>query len=191
MFTGIVEERGSVVSLDRGVLRIKACKSLSDTSVGDSLAVNGACLTVTDINAGEFSTDVTPETLTRTNLVFLNRDHRVNLERSIHYGDKVGGHLVEGHIDSTVRISDLTTVGNSTLMRLETDQRIIKYIVEKGFVALDGVSFTVTDVINTSFAVSVIPYTLELTTFLYRAVDDLINIEVDIVAKYIEKLVSR
>ena len=187
MFTGIVEETGIVRSVRPDRLTISATEVLQGTKLGDSLAVNGACLTVNALGAGSFSVDVTPETLRRTNLGSLRSGSQVNLERALLIGGRLGGHLVQGHIDATGKIAALMPVGESITARVAAPPTVVRYIVEKGFIAVDGVSLTVVDYDATSFTVSLIPYTMERTTLGSRKIGDLVNLEVDIIAKYVEK----
>ena len=187
MFTGIVEETGIVRSVRPDRLTISATEVLQGTKLGDSLAVNGACLTVNTLGAGSFSVDVTPETLRRTNLGSLRSGSQVNLERALLIGGRLGGHLVQGHIDATGKIAALVPVGESITARVAAPPTVMRYIVEKGFIAVDGVSLTVVDYDATSFTVSLIPYTMERTTLGSRKIGDLVNLEVDIIAKYVEK----
>lgn len=187
MFTGIVEETGIVRSVRPDRLTISATEVLQGTKLGDSLAVNGACLTVNALDAGAFSVDVTPETLRRTNLGSLRSGSQVNLERALLIGGRLGGHLVQGHIDATGKIASLVPVGESVTARVAAPPTVMHYIVEKGFIAVDGVSLTVVDYDATSFTVSLIPYTMEGTTLGSRKIGDLVNLEVDIIAKYVEK----
>lgn len=189
MFTGIVEEVGRVVLSQPGKMVIGAALVLERTGVGDSIAVNGVCLTVTSLTPGSFTIDVTPETLRRSNLGRLSFGDKVNLERPLALGGRLGGHLVEGHVDGTAKVSAMRWEGRALLITLEAPRELMRYIVEKGFVAVDGMSLTVTTRDEASFQVSIVEYTREHTIVKDLKVDDVVNIEVDIVAKYVEQLV--
>lgn len=188
MFTGIAEEVGRVISAQSGSLVIAASDVLPGIKHGDSMAVNGACLTVTGFNASSFSIDIMPETLERTNLGSLSAGDRVNLERPLELGERLGGHLVQGHVDNTGRVESVTRDGEATLIKFEAPPEVIRFIVQKGFIAVDGVSLTVVSKDSTSFRVSVVDYTRKHTTLGSKQVGDLVNLEVDIVAKYVEQL---
>ena len=185
MFTGIVEEIGKVVSASTTRLTIAAPKVVEGTNPGDSIAVNGACLTITDFDKVSFSVDVMPETLQRTNLGLLKAGDGVNLERPTALGGKMGGHLVQGHIDDTGRITGLEWEGEALLLRVASTPEILRYIVPKGFIAVDGISLTITEKDSSSFRVSVVEYTRQNTTLGDRKMSDVVNLEVDIIAKYV------
>ena len=188
MFTGIVEEVGIVKSLRPGKLTISATEVLQGTKLGDSLAVNGACLTVNALDSSSFSVDITPETLHRTNLGSLHSGFRVNLERALLVGGRLGGHLVQGHVDATGKIASLVPAEDSVIARVAAPQTVMHYVVEKGFIAIDGVSLTVVEYDASSLSVSLIPYTRECTTLGSRKIGESVNLEVDIIAKYVEKV---
>ncbi|MFA4837644.1 MAG: riboflavin synthase [Dehalococcoidia bacterium] len=188
MFTGIVEETGQVKSAGQGKLVISAQKILTNTRLGDSIAVNGVCLTVTHIGNGTFSIDVMPETLRRTNLGNLRSGDIVNLERALAVGDRLGGHFVQGHIDGTGRILSLTPEGEAVILKVSAPPQIARYLVEKGFIAVDGISLTITGCDAESFSVSLVNYTQKNTAFNTKRPGGLVNLEVDILAKYVEKL---
>ena len=195
MFTGIVEEVGRVRSLEAGHgqngtgrLVVGAGKVLVDTRLGDSIAVNGACLTVVALDNGSFSVDLAPETLRRTNLGSLAPGSGVNLERPLTLADRLGGHLVQGHVDGRGRFTSTKPEGDCVLMSFRAPKRLMRYIVEKGFIALDGISLTIVRRGASSFAISVIPYSLENTTLKERYVGGTANLEVDMLAKYVESL---
>ena len=188
MFTGIVEELGKVTSAQAGNLVITANDVLSGIELGGSIAVNGVCLTVTDFNNNSFSVDVMPETLKRTNLGLLSAGGRVNLERPVALGGRLGGHLVQGHVDDTGRIASVIWDAGTMLVRFEAPPEVMRFTVEKGFVAVDGVSLTITTKDASSFWVSVVDYTQKHTTLGSKQVGDLVNLEVDIIAKYVEQL---
>ena len=188
MFTGIIQELGRVTSPPPGRLTIAADRVLRGMELGGSISVNGACLTITNLEAGLFSADVVPETLKRTNLGLLKTGDRVNLEPPLALGGQLGGHLVQGHVDATARVAAVVQGGGQMTIRLETSPELMRYIVEKGFIAVDGISLTVVTRDATSFQVSVIDYTQRHTTLGSRQVGALVNLEVDIIAKYVEQL---
>jgi len=188
MFTGIIEEVGTVKAAQPGKLAISAKKVIENTKKGDSIAVNGACLTVTELGDGYLSVDVMPETLRRTNLRMLRPGDGVNLECPLTVGGRMGGHFVQGHVDGTGRVLSATREGEAVLLRFDATQEMMRYIVRKGFIAVDGVSLTVVEHDNTSFQVSLVAYTLENTNLGGKRVGDFVNIEVDIIAKYVERL---
>ncbi|HOO05810.1 MAG TPA: riboflavin synthase [Ruminococcus sp.] len=194
MFTGLIEETGKVSSLRRGgnssFIRIQAEKVLEGTVTGDSIAVNGVCLTVTEMGGGWFQADVMNETLARSSLGSLKPGDLVNLERAMAAGGRFGGHIVSGHIDGTGTVTDIKNDGIAVWYTITADPQILRYIVEKGSVALDGISLTVAKVTAESFSVSVIPHTAEVTTLSKRKTGDKINIENDIIGKYVEKLMK-
>jgi riboflavin synthase len=188
MFTGIVEEIGSIRAARPGQLLIAAQKVLEDTRLGDSIAVNGICLTVTEFAPDYFSVEVMPETLQRTNLGALRSGEGVNLERPLAVGGRFGGHFVQGHVDGVGRVRSATPHGGALILKFEARPEIMRYVVEKGFIAVDGVSLTVVQCNSTSFGVSLVRYTLENTTLGVRRPGDTVNLEVDIMAKYVERL---
>ncbi|MCL0102046.1 riboflavin synthase [Dehalococcoidia bacterium] len=187
MFTGIIEEMGIVEEVTPTGLLIAASVCLKGTKVGDSSAVNGACLTVTDMVNGRFSVDVVPETLRRTNLGKLQSGDQVNLERALTPTTRMGGHFVQGHVDGTGRLSAVIPDGDAVLVKFEIDERIARYIVEKGFIAIDGVSLTVVSAEAASFSVTLIPFTRANTNLGARQLGDEVNLEIDILAKYVER----
>ncbi len=188
MFTGIVEEVGTVMVALPGKLTISATRVIEDTKKGDSIAVNGACLTVTALWGESFSVDVMPETLRRTNLGRLRPGDKVNLERPLALGGRLGGHFVQGHVDGTGRVLSTTRENEALLLNFEAPQEIMRYIVRKGFIAVDGVSLTVIQCDDTFFQVSLVSYTVENTNLGGRKAEDVVNLEVDIIAKYVERL---
>ena len=190
MFTGIVEEMGRVKEKGPAHIVVEAEKSLQGTNVGDSMAVNGVCLTVTSMREGVFSIDITPETLRRTNLGFLEEGDPVNLERPLALGKGMGGHIVQGHVDGTGRVLSVTPEGNSIVMWFEAPEDVMRYVVEKGFIAVDGVSLTIASSDDFSFAVSLIPFTRDHTVLGSRQPGEVVNLEVDIIAKYVERLMK-
>lgn len=193
MFTGIIEEIGTVknikISGNSAAIQIKAKKVLENTKIGDSICTNGICLTVTDMKSDYFYADVMAETMRRTNLGTLNSGDKVNLERALSLNTRLGGHIVSGHIDGTAAIFNMIREDNAVWVEISANSNILKYIVEKGSVAIDGISLTVAKVTEKSFSVSVIPHTGEETILLTKSKGNLVNIECDIIAKYIEKLI--
>lgn len=193
MFTGIVEEIGivrNVIDSEFGSITIDAKKVLEDVHIGDSIAVNGVCLTVTSFNSHSFTADVMGETVRRTSLSQLNKGSGVNLERAMSVNGRFGGHIVSGHIDSVGKISSMKRDGNAIWVTIDTSYDTLRYIVEKGSICIDGISLTVTNVTNVGFSVSVIPHTMNETTLLNKKVGDNVNLETDIIAKYTERLLS-
>lgn len=190
MFTGIIEEVGTVQRIGAGTLQIAASKVLTDVQLGDSIAVNGICLTVTQFDAHSFCADVMPETVRRTSLAGLKKGSPVNLERALQLGGRLGGHIVSGHIDGTGQILAFHEERNAILMKVAADAAILRGIVEKGSVALDGISLTVVAVTAKDFTVSLIPHTRSVTNLGTRKLGDAINIELDVVGKYVEKLLG-
>jgi riboflavin synthase len=188
MFTGIIEEVGKVTTAKPGSVVIAASTVLQDTELGASIAVNGVCLTVTSFDSRSFSADIMLETFRRTNLGLLSSGDKVNLERSLPLGGRLGGHLVQGHIDSTARLASFKREGEAMIIRFEASPEAMLYVVEKGFIAVDGISLTVVARDPRSFQVSVVDYTREHTTLGERQVGDAVNLEVDIIAKYVEQL---
>ena len=191
MFTGIVEEMGIVSKITNNGMSVKASRVLSDVKLGDSIAVNGTCLTAVSFSNSEFSVDLSPETMRRTSLSQLTEGSRVNLERALSASDRMGGHIVQGHVDATGRITSIKPDGDSIIFRVRIPKRLDKYIVEKGFVAVDGISLTVVKRGASSFTLAVIPYTLENTNLAVLSEGDQVNLEADILAKYVESLLAR
>jgi len=188
VFTGIVEEFGRVTSAEREKLTITASDVLQEMEPGGSIAVNGVCLTIINFNSNSFSVDIMPETLRRTNLGLVSAGDRVNLERPLALGGRLGGHLVQGHIDATGRVASVVSEGGAVMIRFEAPSEVMQYVVEKGFIAIDGISLTITTKNTGSFWVSVVDYTQKHTTLGNRQVGDLVNLEADIIAKYVEQL---
>lgn len=192
MFTGIVEEMGTVRSIKNGNkssrLTISGDVIFADMHIGDSIAVNGVCLTVTDKTEGVFTADVMAETLRRSSLGLLRNGSRVNLERAMAADGRFGGHIVSGHIDGTGEIESFVREDNAVWVTIKTPVKLLKYIIEKGSIAIDGVSLTVAYVDDRVFKVSLIPHTAAHTTLLSKKAGDVVNLENDIVGKYIEKL---
>ena len=190
MFTGIVEEVGIVRSSVQGGLTIAARTVMPTLQVGGSISVNGACLTVTVLKPDAFTVDVVPETRRRTNLASLGPGDSVNLERPLRADGRMDGHIVQGHVDQTGTITEISADGEALLVRFDAPQQIMRYIVAKGFVAVDGVSLTVVHCDDNGFSVTVIPHTRDHTVFGSRTVGDAVNVEVDILAKYVERLTA-
>ncbi|MFC2039254.1 riboflavin synthase [Chloroflexota bacterium] len=188
MFTGIIEEVGIVRSAYPDRVAISATEVIENSKRGDSIAVDGICFTVTGSSHGSFSVDVMPETVRRTNLGSLRPGKAVNLERPLAVGGRVGGHFVQGHVDGRGRVLWVTPRGESLLVRFEAPKDILRYVVEKGFIAVDGVSLTVTGCDATSFEVALVSYTLHNTNLGGRRPGDEVNVEVDVMAKYVERL---
>lgn len=192
MFTGIIEEVGEIKSIKKGansaVITIKAETVLGDLKLGDSVALNGVCLTAVSIGKSEYSVDVMHETLNRTNLGSLKSGSRVNLERAMPADGRFGGHIVAGHVDGTGRIRTMQRDDNAVWIYIDTSADVLKYIINKGSITIDGVSLTVARVDDKSFAVSVIPHTGLNTTLLTKKPGDTVNLETDMVGKYVEKL---
>lgn len=196
MFTGIVEEVGEVISNIRGssksIIMIRASKVLEGTNIGDSIAINGVCLTVVNKTVNSFVADIMDETFSRSNLGELKKGCLVNLERALTLRDRLGGHIVSGHIDGTGNIVTKVSENNAVWIEIEASSSLLRYIVLKGSIAIDGVSLTVSKVLKKSFKVSVIPHTGKETTLCLKSIGEKVNLECDIVGKYIEKfLVSQ
>lgn len=192
MFTGLIEEIGTVKSVIKGVnsakITITASKILEDIKQGDSISTNGVCLTVTEFTHNSFSVDVMPETMRRSNLKHLKTGSRVNLERALKVGDRFGGHIVSGHIDGVGVITGFQEEDNATWVSIEAPGDILKYVVHKGSIAIDGTSLTVAYVDDKMLKVSIIPLTRDETTILEKNVGDEVNLECDMIGKYVEKL---
>ena len=188
MFTGIVEEMGKVSLIRGDRLTVKAVKVLEDVELGASIAVNGTCLTVTDFTADSFSVGIQPETLRRTNLGLLKVDDEVNLERALVLGGRLGGHLVQGHVDDTGKIVSIRQEQKSKLMTVAAPHSLLRYMAVKGFIAVDGLSLTIAELGADSFTVSLVEYSQNKTTIGRKKVGDTVNLEVDIIAKYVESL---
>ena len=194
MFTGIVEELGTIKSIQRGAksakLVLNASKVVSDAKIGDSIAINGVCLTVTEFTSAGFSADVMDETLAKSNLGALKPGEKVNLERALRLSDRLGGHLVSGHIDGVGTIKSQETVDIAVLTEIGAPPEVLKYVIQKGSVAIDGISLTVVDLTKDSFKVSLIPHTAKITSLGYKRMGDKVNLEGDIVGKYIERMMG-
>ncbi|MCL2563333.1 MAG: riboflavin synthase [Oscillospiraceae bacterium] len=194
MFTGIIEEIGTIERLERGTrsarLTIAGSVIFSDLKLGDSVAVNGVCLTASSINGTAFTADVMPETLDRTALGVLRVGSRVNLERAMAANGRFGGHMVAGHVDGVGKIVSVRPDDNAVHVRIAAGAEILRYVIQKGSVAIDGISLTVAEVDANGFGVSIIPHTADETTLLSKGAGDLVNLEVDLVGKYVEKLLG-
>lgn len=188
MFTGIIEETGVLKEQNGGNLVIQADKVLEDVHLGDSIAVNGVCLTVTEFQKNWFRADVMAETLRRSSLGTLKKGSRVNLERAMAANGRFGGHIVSGHIDGTGTVENMQREGNAIWVTISCGAALLRYIAEKGSIAIDGISLTVAEVRKNGFRVSIIPHTGEETTLLARRTGDMVNLETDIIAKYVERL---
>ncbi|NIS08532.1 MAG: riboflavin synthase [Candidatus Dadabacteria bacterium] len=194
MFTGLVEGIANVKDLKKGSKEVVLTFESKDVdlkgiALGDSIAINGICLTVVSFKGSTFSVEASHETLSKTSLGKLRRGSGVNIERSLRVGDRLGGHFVTGHVDGTARISSVTPVGRSVEIWVSVSDELAKYIVEKGSVAIDGISLTVNEVKRQSFSVNIIPHTQDKTTLQSARAGDIVNIECDIIGKYVEKFV--
>lgn len=194
MFTGLIEETGTIKNIVIGSksaqISISAKKVLDDLKIGDSISTNGACLTVTVLNNNGFTVDVMTETLRSTALSSLAAGQKVNLERALKISDRFGGHLVSGHIDGTAKIIDIKKEGIATLLSIQPEVRLMRYIINKGSVAVDGISLTVSEIHSKHFVISIIPHTATNTTLLSKNIGDKVNIETDMIAKYLHRLIS-
>lgn len=195
MFTGIIEEIGEVFQIQQGAkslkIKIKASKVIEDVSVGDSIAVNGICLTVCEFNDNTFSADVMAETIRKSSMSGLKMGSRVNLERAMSANGRFGGHIVSGHIDGIGKIENIKPEDNAIWFTISTTNDLSKYIVKKGSIAIDGISLTVAEIKGDIFKVSIIPHTAKETILSIKKSGDVVNLECDIVGKYIEKLINR
>lgn len=194
MFTGLIAELGTAERLAEGStscqLTVRAQKILPGVKIGDSIAVNGVCLTVVHLQGNRFTADVMPETVRRTTLRQLQPGDRVNLEKALRPTDGLDGHIVQGHVEGVGTIREISPEGNALAYRIETPKELLRYIVEKGSVAIDGISLTVTETDDTGFSVSLIPHTAKMTTLGYKSVGDSVNLETDILARYVEKMLG-
>ncbi len=194
MFTGIIEEIGHIAAIEKGnrsaKLVITANKILQDIKLGDSIAVNGICLTACHIAKQNFTADVMAETMNRSNLGELKKGSAVNLERAIPANGRFGGHIVSGHVDGTGTITNFKKDENAVWVTIKANATILKYIVEKGSIAIDGISLTVAFVDDSCFQVSIIPHTADETILLHKKVGDTVNLECDVIGKYVEKLLN-
>ena len=194
MFTGIIEEVGEIQSIKKGansaVITIKASTVLGDLHLGDSVALNGVCLTAVSIGKNNYSVDVMHETLNRSALIQLSLGQHVNLERAMPANGRFGGHIVAGHVDGTGKITEIRRDDNAVWYTIQASPQIMKYIVTKGSVTVDGISLTVAKVSETDFSISAIPHTVKITVLGERKEGDIVNLETDIIGKYVEKLIT-
>jgi riboflavin synthase len=192
MFSEIIEEVGTVESYDGETLIVRANQVLDDLKISESIMVAGACLTVTALSETDstFTVETVPETRTRTNFGELNPGKKVNLERALRYGDRVGGHMVQGHVDGVGSIRSVVEDGNSKVIVIEAPENIIESVVEKGFITVDGTSLTVVDRNDDSFSIAIIPFTFDHTTINERPEGSLVNLEADVTAKYVANLIA-
>ena len=195
MFTGIVESVGYVREIkggDRGVsLKIAVPDIFDDLKTGDSVAVDGVCLTAKVISVDDFVADVSAETLSRTTLGKLGTGDKVNMERALRVSDRLGGHIVSGHIDGTARLQAKTKEGESVKLSFVLGKELLRYLINKGSIAIDGISLTVNEVMDMGFSVNIIPHTAQNTTILDKKAGDEANIEVDVIGKYVERLLEK
>jgi riboflavin synthase len=190
MFTGLVEEVGTILRTAPNKLVIGASTVMNSLTLGESIATNGACLTVMEIDSETFTVELSNETLSRTNLGHLEPHDPVNLERALPAGARMGGHFVQGHVDRTGTVLSLEGPAHSCVLQVRVPSELLKYVTEKGFIAIDGISLTITSMIDSVLAVSVIPYTLNSTNLNKLRGGSLVNLEVDILAKYVERILS-
>jgi len=194
MFTGIIEEVGTVQRVQRGsrsaYLTILASEVLKDVKIGDSIATNGVCLTVTTFDAHGFTVDVMAETMRTSNLELLSSGSRVNLERALRLSDRLGGHIVSGHVDGVGLISKKEKEDNAVWITVKTSRDLLKYMIVKGSITIDGISLTIQKLTDDGFMVSIIPHTNDVTTLLELSVGSKVNLECDVIAKYTERLLS-
>ena len=195
MFTGIIEEIGKVENIIKNThsfkLIVKCKKVIQDVSVGDSIAVNGACLTVTEFGENSFSADVTSETMRRTAFSLLQIGTEVNLERALSFNGRLGGHIVLGHVDCCGKIISERKDENAVHIKIETEEKWFKYIIEKGSIAVDGISLTISEKRGKTFIVTIIPHTCIKTTLLNKKVGDMVNLECDYLGKFVEQLINK
>ncbi|MBI3378497.1 MAG: riboflavin synthase [Nitrospirae bacterium] len=195
MFTGLIIEMGEITSVKMrsggAVLSLKAREAASSAKLGDSISVNGVCLTVIEKNSGLLSFDLSDETLSSTNLGRLKRGDRVNLEASLSPDSKIGGHFVTGHVDAAGTMRSKVTIGDMLKVEIGAPAKVMNFIVEKGSVAVDGISLTIVDVLNDGFTVVIIPHTAKLTTIGFKSTGDTVNIEADILGKYVAKFLNK
>lgn len=194
MFTGIIEELGIVRRLDvlkdSARLTLVASKVIEDSQIGDSIAVNGVCLTVVDLSDNLFSVDIMHETLKKTNLQALKQHSQVNLERALQLQTRLGGHLVSGHVDGVGQISSIKKVGIANIYEIATNREITPYLLPKGSVAIDGISLTVVDILEDRFTVSLIPHTFAHTTLGFKGIGSTVNLETDLIGKYVARFLK-
>jgi riboflavin synthase len=194
MFTGLIEDLGTLqeirIGTDQARLTVASGLPMSELTLGESIAINGVCLTVTSFGDGAFSADVSPETLNSTSLGRLSRGVRVNLERALRLSDRLGGHLVTGHVDGLGRIVERRKDGNAWFFKFQTDAAVSAFLVAKGSVTIDGISLTVNEVIEDTFSLAIIPHTLSMTTLQDRKIGEEVNIETDLIGKYVARFLQ-
>ena len=194
MFTGIIEGSGTISGIKRSGqsrrMAINADAELKNTKIGDSIAVNGACLTVVSFSGRRFEVDLSPETVAKTTLGHVKIGDRVNLERALRISDRIDGHLVSGHIDAIGTIKSRKTQENAIVITFNVPKSVSYYIIKKGSVAVDGISLTVNECDHESFQVSIIPHTAKLTTLAFKKISDSVNVETDMIGKYVERFVT-
>ena len=190
MFSGIVQSKGKVTEFDGNLLKIESSEIAKENNISESISVNGACLTIVDKDLNSFSVNVVEETLKRTSLGKLSVNSNVNLEAALKVGDKIGGHNVQGHVDCTTTVKNIDQIDNSWIVDFYKPLDFAHYFIEKGFIAIDGVSLTITNDIEEFFSVAVIPFTWNHTIFSGYDVGSVVNLEVDMTAKYIEKIIK-
>ncbi len=195
MFTGLIEEVGKVKGINRKVdginVSIEAKNILDDIKIGDSIAVNGVCLTVVSLSDRGFSFDVSKETLDRSNLKFLKIGEYVNLERALKVSDRLGGHIVQGHVDTVGSITKITPLGEHTIFEIEIPSKYLNLVVEKGSIAIDGISLTINSIKNNRLFFNIIPHTIKSTNLQFRKVGDMVNIEFDVIGKYVWNMLEK
>jgi riboflavin synthase len=195
MFTGLIEDVGSLQAIhtgsDQARLSVATALPISELTLGESIAVNGVCLTVTSFGDGAFTADVSPETLACTSLGHLSRGSKVNLERALRLSDRLGGHLVSGHVDGLAKVVGLHQEGNAWRFTFQAETDIMDFMVGKGSVAIDGISLTINDVSEKTFSLAIIPHTLSMTTLQYCKVGDEVNVETDLIGKYVARFLHR
>lgn len=195
MFTGIIEAVGvvnEIKSSEKGLsLQLSIPSSFDDVKVGDSISVNGVCLTAKTVSPERFSADVSQETVSRTTFGSIKPGNTVNLERALRLSDRLGGHIVSGHIDGTAKLNDKRSEGESIRLNFSLGKEMLRYVITKGSIAIDGISLTVNDVADSGFSVNIIPHTAQNTTILGKKVGDEVNIEVDVIGKYVERLLGK
>jgi len=191
MFTGIVQKTGKIKKIEGDTFTITSDLNLENLDIGGSIALNGTCLTIISLQKKSFSIQVTPETLKKTNLKYLKSEDIVNLETPLKMNSGLDGHMVQGHIDGTAVITKITPDKNSIYITIKTETKLMSYVCEKGYVAVDGVSLTIVNCTDDEFTVSIIPYTKKSTVFSINKLGDIVNIEVDIISKYVEKLLQK
>ena len=190
MFSGIVEQIGKIISFENNILLIEEPNLSKELNISESIAINGICLTVINKDNNSFSVEVTPETIKRTNLKHLNLHQIVNLEKPLKYNGLVGGHLVQGHVDCVGEIIEIITDANAQIFTISFPKIYSKYVVEKGYISIDGISLTIVECADDYLTLSVIPYTLDNTNLKNKKINELVNLEFDITGKYLEKLLN-